>query len=621
MYVIGTAGHVDHGKSTLVKALTGIDPDRWAEEQRREMTIDLGFAWLTLPTGRTVSLIDVPGHERFIKHMLAGVGGIDAAMLVVAADESLMPQTEEHLAILDLLGVEHGIVVLTKADLVEEAWLALVSEELQLRLAATSLAHAPQLAVSARSGRGLPELRHLLDTVLDATPTRTAARGFPRLSIDRSFTISGFGTVVTGTLIDGPLEVGMEVEILPAGRRGRIRGLQSHYQREDRVLPGTRVAVNLVGIHHREVVRGDLLTVPGTMTTTALLDLRLRVVAHAPHGIEHNIAVDLFVGAAEVGGRVALLDATELAPGGTGWVQVRLERPVAVARGDRCIIRQPSPSMTLGGGVVIDAHPVRHRRFRAEVVTVLETLARGTPSELLLQALGSTGIRAWDELLQVSGLPESLAREGVVSLVAQAQVMELGGDGSAPSALITGAGWALITKQLSVALASYHRRFPLRRGMPRQEVRQRLRLDGRLCDLVVAVAVQRELIGVSETDVWLAEHTPIPTATQQALLDTQIRQITHAGASPPPPDMDEELLRWSINQGLLIKLSSDICFSPKAYDGMVAWVRSTITNTGSVSVSALRDHFHTSRKYALALLEHLDDQKITRREGEGRVFY
>jgi len=262
MYVIGTAGHVDHGKSTLVKTLTGIDPDRWAEEQRREMTIDLGFAWLTLPSGRSVSLIDVPGHERFIKNMLAGVGGLDAALLVVAADESLMPQTMEHLAILDLLEVRHGVVAITKADLVDPDWLALVSEEVAARLRGTSLVNAALVPVSARSGLGLDALRSALDRALDATPSRTIARGAPRLPVDRSFTIGGFGTVVTGTLIDGPLSVGQELLVLPAGLRARVRGLQSHKQREETALPGTRVAVNLAGVHHSEVARGDVLASP-----------------------------------------------------------------------------------------------------------------------------------------------------------------------------------------------------------------------------------------------------------------------------------------------------------------------------------------------------------------------
>ena len=306
MYVIGTAGHVDHGKSTLVKTLTGIDPDRWEEERRREMTIDLGFAWLVLPSGRSVSIVDVPGHERFVKNMLAGVGGIDAALLVVAADESIMPQTEEHLAILDLLGVEHGLVVLSKADLVDAEWLELVSEEVAERLAGTSLAQAPRLAVSARTGQGIAEMLAALDTQLDRTPSRAGAHGAPRMSIDRSFTIGGFGTVVTGTLLDGPLAIGDEVEIVPKGLRARVRGLQTHQRKAERARPGARVAVNLAGVSHHEIGRGDMLALPGQVRATNLLDVQLRVVAGA-RPIAHNDRLDLFVGAAEAPCRVASL--------------------------------------------------------------------------------------------------------------------------------------------------------------------------------------------------------------------------------------------------------------------------------------------------------------------------
>ena len=307
MYVVGTAGHVDHGKSTLVKILTGIDPDRWEEEQRREMTIDLGFAWLKLPSGQTVSIIDVPGHERFIKNMLAGVGGIDAALFIVAADESVMPQTQEHLAILDLLDVAHGVVVLTKADLVDDDWLSLVQDDVRSRLSGTVLANAPIVAVSARSGRGITELLATLEQVLSQTPSRSVANGIPRLPIDRSFTIGGFGAVVTGTLIDGPLTIGDEVEILPKGLRARVRGLQLHQQRTEIALPGSRVAVNLAGVSHHDLVRGDVLTLPGRVRPTDVIDARLRLASGVPP-IEQNDRLELFVGACEVPCRVTLLD-------------------------------------------------------------------------------------------------------------------------------------------------------------------------------------------------------------------------------------------------------------------------------------------------------------------------
>jgi selenocysteine-specific elongation factor len=621
MYVIGTAGHVDHGKSTLVKALTGIDPDRWVEEQRREMTIDLGFAWLTLPSGRTVSLIDVPGHERFIKNMLAGVGGLDAALLVIAADEAIMPQTAEHLAILDLLGISHGIVVISKVDLVDSEWLTLVHDEIADQLAVTSLAAAPIVPVSARTGQGLDLLRTTLDQVLDQTPTRSAAQGAPRLPVDRAFTIGGFGTVVTGTLLDGALHVGQEVELLPQGLSARVRGLQSHNTRHIHALPGSRVAVNLAGIHHSTIARGDVLTLPGTIHPTYMLDLRLRVIPAAPGPMMQNTRLDLFVGAAEVPCRVTLLDAETLPPGAEGWVQLRLERPVAVQRGDRCILRIPSPSLTVAGGTIVDAHPPRHRRFRPSVAARLATLARGTPAELLLQALGDGAPQLWNDLLQTSGMPADTAAEALVSLLADGRVLALRDDPSRtmPDALLTPTGWTALEQRMLPPLRAFHTRLPLRRGMPREDLRQRLRLTPRLFALVLAEAQQRGLVGADPTSVWLADHDPQPMPAERRALDGYLAAMARAPYGPPAPDIDAELLAWALERRLLVKIAPDIYYLPATYAELLGWVRAMIDTGGSVTVGQFRDAFGSSRKYALAFLEHLDERNITRREGEGRV--
>ena len=364
MYVIGTAGHVDHGKSTLVKALTGIDPDRLQEEKAREMTIDLGFAHLTLPGGRDISIIDVPGHERFIKNMLAGVGGFDAALLVIAADEGVMPQTEEHVGILKVLGIDRGVVVLTKIDMVDDEWLGLMREEVRERLVAlgSPFAAQPMVGVSARTGVGLTDLLGALDAELTHAAPRPD-RGKPRLPVDRAFSISGFGTVATGTLIDGRLSVGQEVELQPGGVRSRIRSIQMHNARADLAPPGNRVAVNLVGLGVEDVRRGMVVTTPGWLTASDRLDVRLRLLPDAGANVEQNGHYDLFIGASEASANVTLLDAETLAPGESGLLQLRLSTPVAVARGDRFILRLPSPSRTLGGGVVLETLPRRHKRF------------------------------------------------------------------------------------------------------------------------------------------------------------------------------------------------------------------------------------------------------------------
>ncbi len=386
MSCIGTAGHIDHGKSTLVKALTGIDPDRLAEEKERGMTIDLGFAWLTLPGGREVSIVDVPGHEGFIKNMLAGVGGIDAALLVVAADEGVMPQTREHLAILDLLHVRRGVVALTKADLVDEEWLELVQEEIAEQLQPTTLAGSAILPVSAYSGQGLPALVAELERILnEAQERQNIARS--RLPIDRVFTMTGFGTVVTGTLLDGTFKVGQEVEVLPPGIKTRIRGLQTHRHAVETANPGSRVAINLANVPRTGLQRGDVVALPGQFQQTMLIDARIQLLPDAARPLAHNTQVDFYTGSQEVPASVRLLDVEELKPGESAWAQLRLRRPAVMARRDRFILRLSSPSMTIGGGEVIDVHPRYHRRFQAAILNTLETLERGSPDELVLAAL------------------------------------------------------------------------------------------------------------------------------------------------------------------------------------------------------------------------------------------
>lgn len=343
--VIGTAGHVDHGKSTLIRALTGIDPDRLKEERERGMTIDLGFAWLTLPDGTDVGIVDVPGHQDFIRNMLAGIGGIDAVVLVIAADESVMPQTREHLAILSLLGIDRGVIALTKRDLVDDEWAALVREEVRQALRASALADAPLVEVSATTGTGLDTLTQAISQVLGVAPPRRDL-GRPRLPVDRAFTMSGFGTVVTGTLLDGVLGTGEEVELVPSGKRARVRGLQTHRRSIEEAQPGSRVAVNLTGIDKSELARGMVVVRPGSLAETSILSARIDVLDTVSAPLAHDDLVRVHTGTAEAMARASVLGSAELAGGASGWVQLRLQSPLAVAVGDRLVLRRPSPSET-----------------------------------------------------------------------------------------------------------------------------------------------------------------------------------------------------------------------------------------------------------------------------------
>src|SRR5579859_7757914 len=402
MRVIGTAGHVDHGKSTLIRALTGIDPDRLQEEKERGMTIDLGFAWLRLPSGQEVSIVDVPGHERFVHNMLAGVGGIDIALLVIAADEGVMPQTREHVAILDLLGIASGVVALTKRDLVDDEWLELVQADVEEFLLPTTLRGVPIVPCSATTGAGLDALLAVIQDVLSRERTRRDSDR-PRLPIDRVFTVAGFGTVVTGTLIDGELRLGQELEVQPGGLRARVRGLQSHRKKLELVPAGTRTAVNLGGLAVEDLRRGQVLASPGILKPTRAVDARLRLIRDA-RPLRHNAQVTFHTGAAESLGKLSLLDRDELQPGEQAWVQVRLQEPVAVARGDLFILRLPSPSMTVGGGSVVEPHARRHRRRQASILQQLEVLSRGSPEEIVLDQLRAREPAEVNGVIQRSGL-------------------------------------------------------------------------------------------------------------------------------------------------------------------------------------------------------------------------
>ncbi|MCJ7655293.1 MAG: selenocysteine-specific translation elongation factor, partial [Dehalococcoidia bacterium] len=384
MFVIGTAGHIDHGKSVLIQALTGIDPDRLPEEKERGMTIDLGFAWMKLPSGQEVGIVDVPGHERFVKNMLAGVGGIDLALLIVAADEGIMPQTREHLAILDLLDITKGIVVITKKDLVDEELLSLVRLEIDELIKSTTLAEAPVVAVSAVTGEGLPDLVLTIDRLLiSAEPRKDVGR--PRLLIDRVFTIAGSGTVVTGTLVDGSLSVGQEVEIVPSGLKARLRGLQTHKARIDVAKPGSRVAANLAGVAVSQLERGDVLTSPGWLVPTARVDVRLRMLSDLKHALRHGATVSFFSGTAEVMAKVHLLEKEKLDSGDISWAQLALAKPVALVKGDHFIIR--SPMDTLGGGHIVNSHAPRHRRFRTAIIRTLKVRGEGAIEDVIVATL------------------------------------------------------------------------------------------------------------------------------------------------------------------------------------------------------------------------------------------
>lgn len=618
MRVIGTAGHVDHGKSTLVRRLTGIDPDRLLEEKAREMTIDLGFAWLELPGSSTVGIVDVPGHRDFIENMLAGVGGIDAVLLVIAADEGVMPQTREHLAILDLLGVENGLVVITKTDMVADPdWLELVEADVLSVLEGTALENADVLRVSAHTGAGIPALIEQLDALLTGLPQRPDYDQ-PRLPIDRVFTMSGFGTIVTGTLLGGALRVGDEVEIQPTGLRGRVRGLQSYKQAVPTSYPGSRTAVNISGVDKRAILRGHVLTRPGLLRPTALVDVRFRHLPDADRPLLHNTQVKVYCGAAETLARVRLLDRETLPPGETGWLQLRLQDALPLARGDRYIVRIPSPAQTIGGGVVVEPNPRRRwRRFQPKVIQNLETLMQGTPAQRLAQAAeGSEPVKR-AELQKQTGMASAEFEDAVQQALAEGLLTALPDE-----TLIATTTYRAAQRQILTLLEQFHQDTPLRAGMPREEMRSRLEVKNTTLNLLLASLENQ--VTVENNLVRLPGHAIRFSDQQQAAVDRLRQQLTDQPYTPPSyteaADITgERVLRALIDMGEIVQIQRDIILTRPAYEEMVAVTLTIIDRDGKIDAKGLRDHFNTSRKYAIGLLEHLDTLNITRRVGDDRV--
>lgn len=627
MRVIGTAGHVDHGKSTLVQALTGINPDRLREEQERQMTIDLGFAWMKLPGGEEIGIVDVPGHRDFIENMLAGVGGIDAGLLVVAADEGVMPQTREHLAILDLLQVRRAVIALAKTDLVEDdSWLQLVREEVSQLLEGSSLAGSPIVPVSAITGYGLEQLQASLAQVLAGAEARRNL-GRPRLPIDRAFSMAGFGTVVTGTLIDGTLQVGEEVEILPGRLRARIRGLQTHKLPVQQAVPGSRVAANLSGIEVRGVARGDVLVHPGDDAATRRIDVRFRLLPTATGSLRHNRHAKLFLGSAQRMARVRLLGAQELRPGEIGWLQLEMDEPLVARRGDHFILRRASPSDTLGGGSVADAHPPkRHRRFDARVLDHLEGLLSGEPGEVLEATLASLGPVPWSEAVQSSGLDQATAEDALEALRHRGALRVIGGSGDPSHAepwAVAERSWAELAETAREILAGYHQANPTRLGMPREELKHRLADRKRWNPALLDELIRAGVVEQDGTRLRLPEfQVQLDPAQRQSVVALMERFASRPFLTPSWKEclqaVGEQLLAYLLEAGLLIRLSQDVLMEAGAYREMVERIRQALERQGTISVAEVRDLFGTSRKYALAWMEHLDAVGITHRQGDVR---
>jgi len=626
--VVGTAGHIDHGKSALVEALTGTNPDRLEEEKRRGITIDLGFAFLQLP-GVRLGLVDVPGHERFVRNMLAGVGGIDLVMLVVAADESIKPQTREHFDICRLLGIPRGIIAITKSDLVDADVLGLVRLEIEEFVRGSFLEAAPMVAVSARTGAGLDRLRQELARSAKAVPVKDATHHF-RLPIDRAFAMKGFGTVVTGTLISGALKVEDEVELLPSHRVLRVRGLHSGGERTERAVAGQRTAVNLAGIEREEIERGMVLVPAGIFDATERLDARVALLRSAKP-LKNRARVHFHQGTAEAVAEMVLLDsASQIGAGQSAFAQLRLDRRVMVLPGDRFILRQFSPVVTIGGGTVLDARAARHKRKDAGVLPFLETWERGNPQEILGALLEVTlhGM-TFTDIVARTGWTDAEARVAAHKLAVEKRARILATE---PALVVAAQSVADTAAAARKAVEAFHRANPLLPGIPKQELRARAGnsrveiFEAALDDLVKAraLAVSGDLVRQAGREIELSSEE----AKAKELIE---REFARAGLTVPafasvlanlPVDAPraQKILQILLREKVLVKIAQDLVFHRTA----LARLRELLTKYRKehgerLPITAFKELTGVTRKYAIPLLEHLDREQVTRRVGDERV--
>ena len=613
MYVIGTAGHIDHGKSALIQKLTGIDPDRLREEKQRGMTIDLGFAWLKLPGGNEVGIIDVPGHEKFIKNMLAGVGAIDLALMVIAANESVMPQTREHLDILNLLGIDKGIVVITKKDLVNEEMLALVRMEVEETVKDTFLQDAPVMEVSAVTGEGLDKLIETIESLLN-TIEPAVNLNKPRLFIDRVFSIAGAGTVVTGTLIGGELSVGEEVQILPTDLKARIRGLQMHKKKLEKIGPGSRTAVNLVNIAPDQLERGNIIVRPGWLIPTDRFDVRLQILKNAGKPLYHGSIVTLFTGSTETPAKLYLLDKERVEPGESELAQFSVEMPVMVLKGDHYIIR--SSVDTIGGGTIIFPHAKRHRHNRKEIIRRLNMMESGNISDVIISFLEFKQPARLNRMLVECNLIETEVKTALSVLTKEGRIVSIG---QGESALIyTTTGWENLVQKAQEIVKNYHKKYPARSGISKGELNSKLGFESN-SPLLRRLFDDGILIEDAAT-VRIPSHKIEFTGKQMDEINNFMEQLNKNPYSPQVDiELDKDIINQLIEQQKIIKVGDGVIFSRPAYNEMVDKVIQKIKADGKITLAEVRDIFDTSRKYAKGLLEYLDEKKITRRVGDERV--
>lgn len=625
--IIGTAGHVDHGKTCLIKALTGIDTDRLKEEKKRGITIELGFAWLDFEDGRRVGVIDVPGHEKFVKNMLAGAGGMDLAMLVVAADEGVMPQTVEHLDILSILGIQKGVIVLTKTDLADPELTELVTEDVKELVKGTFLENAPVMPVSVYENKGISDLKAVLKELCDSLPERAGEKHF-RLPVDRVFTLKGFGTVVTGTLMEGRLRKGQDVVLYPENVPVKIRNIQVHSVNAEQVEAGQRAAVNLSDRKREEIRRGDVLASKGSLYPSRMIDVRLEVLKHSSRSVKHGSRVHIYHGTRELLGKVALMDREELKAGESCYAQLRLEEETVVRKGDRFVIRFYSPVETLGGGCVLDACPKKHRRNDKKALASFVIKEKGSGSEKLelacLEHMGS--FYTLQELTERSALERSSVKNLAGKLCEEKKLIALSED-----IYIHQEELSIYQKRITGFLDRFHKENPLKEGMALEEVRSRMELgeDPRIPDAVLTILKKNKIIKEQNRLVSKYRFKVVVKEDEEGMLKEILQYYTEAGFAPLTTELYlkehgkekrfQAVFTSLLNKKMLIRLDAQYCVHRDYYEKAQIAFREMAKNNPVVILGEFRDYLGCSRKIAVALLEHFDKNGFTRKTDSGRI--
>ncbi len=627
--ILGTAGHIDHGKTSLIKAISGTDTDRLKEEKERGITIELGFAALDLPSGQHLGIVDVPGHEKFVKNMVAGATGIDIVVMVIAADEGVMPQTREHMEICTLLGVEYGLVAVTKIDMVDEEWLELALEDIRDFVKGTFLEDAPVAAVSSTTQKGIPEFIDILDRLAAKIPDRPHSDLF-RLPIDRVFTMKGFGTVITGTLISGHVRVGDSIMIYPSGITSKVRGIQVHNQSAEEAKAGMRTAINFQGLEKEAISRGEVLSKPDNLVASYMVDVSLHYLASNKKPLKNRTRVRFHTGTSEVLGNIILLDREELASDASTAAQLRLDAPVALVKDDRFVIRSYSPVYTIGGGKVLNPIPLKHKRFKPEVVDGLKALEHQAPEAIIafqVEAAGYQGV-SFAHLKMMTNLPDKQLEKLLQNLLSQKTLIQIEKE---KRIYIHRTCFEALQEDIQRQLADYHQTHPLKAGMSKEELKTKFPalLTPKLFNLTLNRMTREKTIAQEENIIRLASHAVSLGAKQADVKNKILKTYLNADLQPPyfkelakSLDADakrsREVLMHLVNEGNIIKVKEDLFFHSEAINALKKKLIKFLQDQAEITTPQFKEMTGVSRKYVIPLAEYFDASNVTLRVGDVR---